>query len=150
MSQSASQADAAGVPLSEQPLFSEQWIAAPIEAVFDFLVDKEKLGRWFGEFIEAPSVGASYSVTIGDDDHVAQGEFLVIEPPEKIVFSWGWSHFEPVPAGSTTVTITLSEVNDGTTVVLRHDGLPLGPEDIHAVGWKECLLRLAAALGTES
>jgi uncharacterized protein YndB with AHSA1/START domain len=147
MSQSASHSGATGTPLSEQPLFSEQWIAAPIEAVFDFLVDKDKLSLWFGQFADAPSVGEIYSVTIGDDDHVAQGEFLLIEPPDKIVFSWGWSHFEPVPPGSTTVTITLSEVNEGTTVELRHDGLPLGPEDIHAVGWKECLLRLVKAFG---
>ena len=129
------------VSLDQQPLISQQWIRAPRSAVFDFLVDAEKLSRWLGTFEARPAVGEDYTVSIGPE-HVARGTFVSIEPDERVVFSWGWDHAPEVPPGSTTVTITLSDHEGGTSVVLRHDGLPMGPEDQHAVGWRDCLARL--------
>ncbi len=128
-------------PLDQQPLLSEQWIRAPRSAVFDFLVNPVKLARWLGEFTDTPEVGQDYGVAIGPD-HVARGRFVSIEPNEHVVFTWGWEHSPHVPVGSTTVTITLTDHDGGTSVLLRHDGLPMGPEDEHAVGWAECLGRL--------
>lgn len=134
------------LPLDQQPLFSEQWIRAPRSAVFDFLVDQEKLARWLGQFDAAPAVGEDFRLSIGPE-HVARGRFVAIEPHERVVFSWGWEHTSEVPPGSTTVTIRLSDHDGGTTVTLRHDGLPMGPEDQHAVGWAECLGRLLQEFG---
>ena len=139
----------AELPLDQQPLISEQWIRAPKSAVFDFLVDVEKLGRWLGQFEAAPAVGEGFVLAIGPE-HVARGTFVSIEPEDRVVFSWGWDHAPEVPPGSTTVTITLTDHEGGTRVVLRHDGLPMGPEDQHAVGWKACLAGLLAQFDDSS
>jgi hypothetical protein len=53
---------------------------------------------------------------------------------------------QAVPAGSSTVEITLAPVADGTEVRLRHTGLPAGePPLAHVAGWRHALATLAFA-----
>lgn len=78
-------------------------------------------------------------------EHVAEGRFVEIDPPRRIVFTWGWVEDEmPVPPGSSTVEITLEPVPDGTLLRLVHRDLP-SPEACaaHEEGWKHCTDRLA-------
>jgi uncharacterized protein YndB with AHSA1/START domain len=52
---------------------------------------------------------------------------VAVEPDRRIVFTWGYEgDGQAVPAGSSTVEITLEPVADGTEVRLRHSGLPAG------------------------
>jgi Activator of Hsp90 ATPase homolog 1-like protein len=51
-----------------------------------------------------------------------------------------------VPAGSSTVEITLEPVDGGTEVRLRHSGLPAGePPLAHLAGWRHAMATLAYA-----
>lgn len=122
-------------------------IHAPIEAVFDFLVDAEKLSRWMGDVAHDPTPGGDFVLTMGD--HVARGTYTVVDPPNSVAYTWGWDHSDTVPPRSTTVTFTLTADGDDTVVELRHDGLPMGPEDEHKVGWSRCLERLPYAAARE-
>ena len=122
--------------------------AAP-EAVWEFLVDPEKATRWMGEKATfEPRPGGLYRVEV-IPGNTAVGEFVELDPPHRLVFSWGW---EPggqdnrVAPGSSTVEIELVPSGAGTLVRLTHRGLP-GPEAAasHAQGWDHYLPRLATA-----
>lgn len=124
-----------------EPLVLIERIAAPREVVFDFLIDPEKLSRWMGAVTHDPRPGGSFELDMGDN--VASGEYLRVEPPSLVSFTWGWRDTEAVPPGSTVVTISLSDdEHDNTIVELRHEGLPMGPADEHRGGWTRCLDRL--------
>ncbi len=127
-----------------EPLILTERIAAPRDAVFDFLVDPDKLSRWMGQVAIDPTPGGSFRLDMGD--HAALGEVLAVDRPNSIAFTWGWDHVPEVPPGSTTVTISLVEEGSDTLVELRHEGLPLGPADEHRGGWTNCLERLPYAV----
>lgn len=120
-------------------------ISAPPETIFEFFVDPQKMLRWKG--VEAtldPVPGGAYRVNV-TGTAVAVGEYVSIEPPNRVVFTWGWEGDEHVPPGSSTVEITLTEDGDETVVRLVHSGLPVGAGAAHAEGWDHFLPRLAIA-----
>lgn len=123
---------------STEALVLTEQIRAPRKAVFEFLIDQEKLSRWMGVATIDARPGGHFQLEVGDNRAV--GEYLHVDPPSSVSFTWGWEDFEAVPPGSTVVTISLTAVDDETTQVeLRHEGLPLGPADEHRGGWTRCL-----------
>lgn len=131
----------------EPRLDVERRIAASPEEVFAYLTDPEKYARWMGQRAELdPRPGGRYRVRMGPDA-VAVGEYLEVEPPSRVVFTWGWEGSGAVPPGSTTVEITLSEDGDGTLLHLRHTGLPSEADaGLHREGWEMYMARLASAV----
>ena len=129
-------------------------IAARPETVFDFFVDPRKMLQWKGRKAELdPRPGGVYRVEISDEA-VARGEYVEIEPPSRVVFTWGWegqeSGVHAVPPGSSRVEVDLIPDGDGTLVRLRHLDLPAESREIHGQGWDLYLGRLvAAAEGTD-
>ncbi len=133
--------------VADDALVMTQRVGAPPEAVFEFFVDPEKLMRWMGTKAELdPRPGGRFWVNVNGTD-IAVGEYLTVERPGRVAFTWGWDASTAVPAGSSTVTITLTADGDGTVVELRHEGLPGGAGDQHAEGWNHFLPLLAAAAG---
>ncbi len=124
----------------------ERRIAARPETVFSFFTDRDKWLSWMGkdgEFSFEPDGPYRTNVTGGN---VAEGRFVVVDPPKRLVFTWGWAQGSgmPVPPGSTTVEITLEPVAEGTRLRLVHSGLPT-PEACaaHEEGWTHYVQRLA-------
>jgi uncharacterized protein YndB with AHSA1/START domain len=92
-----------------------------------------------------PRPGGVYRVTMGNGVR-ASGEFLEVDPPRRLVFSWGWDHDISVAPGSTRVEVTFTEEDGGTRVVLRHSGLPDAEQGSHhRAGWEVYLGRLSLA-----
>ena len=89
--------------------------------------------------------GGRYRVEVLPGD-VVLGEFLEVDPPRRLVHTWGWEASPgSVPPGSTTVAFDLVPNDDGTLLRVTHAGLPQGTaEDRHARGWDHYLPRLAA------
>ncbi|MFF7122837.1 SRPBCC domain-containing protein [Streptomyces sp. NPDC008240] len=123
----------------------ERRIAARPETVFSFFTDRDKWLSWMGkdgEFSFEP--GGAYR-TLVNGENVAEGRFVEIDPPRRLVFTWGWATGEmPVPPGSSTVEITLEPVPEGTLLRLVHRDLP-SPEacPAHEEGWTHYTGRLA-------
>jgi uncharacterized protein YndB with AHSA1/START domain len=124
----------------------ERRIDAPREEVFVYLTDPVKYTKWKGMAAELdPRPGGVYRVRMNSDT-VALGEYVVVEPPSRVVFTWGWEGDEAVPPGSSTVEITLREDGDGTILRLRHSGLPTDEAAAsHREGWAKYLERLSVA-----
>jgi uncharacterized protein YndB with AHSA1/START domain len=122
------------------------YIAAAPETVFPYFTDPARYVLWMGNRAELePRPGGVYRVTMRDGVQ-ASGEFLEVDPPRRLVFSWGWNHEHAVPPGSTRVEVTLAEEDGGTRVVLRHAGLPDTEQRTHhQTGWELYLGRLSLA-----
>ena len=123
-------------------------LEAPPERVFPYLTDADRYVRWQGirEDLD-PRPGGVYRVWM-DADTVARGEFLEIESPRRVVFTWGWEGNASVPPGSTTVELTLQADGDATILLLRHIGLPDGESAaMHEEGWILFTGRLAVVAG---
>jgi len=121
-------------------------IEASPETVFEFFTDPEKMTRWKGSSAELdPRPGGVYRVGGIGDGAVAVGEFVELDLPRRLVFTWGWEGDEEVPPGSSTVEVTLTPDGDATLLRLVHRDLPSGQGAKHAEGWQYFVPRLALA-----
>ncbi len=119
--------------------------------MWEFLVDPEKVARWKGQPATAfdPRPGGGYRIEI-IPGHTASGEFVELDRPRRLVYTWGWEPDEdgpnPVPPGSSTIEIDLVAEDGGTTLRFTHRDLPSSEAaESHAVGWDHYLERLAIA-----
>jgi uncharacterized protein YndB with AHSA1/START domain len=124
-------------------------IAASPETVWEFLVDPEKAVRWMGmnATLEPQPGGLYYCEVI--PGHTAKGEFIEVDRPNRLVYTWGWettSQDNAIAPGSTRIEIELLAEGDGTMLKFRHD-LPTAAAESHAHGWDHYLGRLVTAAG---
>jgi len=127
-----------------------QRIEASPEIVFAYLTDSQRFVRWMGVGAELDArPGGRYRIDV-DGVHIASGAYEIIDPPRRLVMSWGWEGHPTVPPGSTTVEITLTSDRGATVLKLRHIGLPGERERrTHAEGWVQYMSQLAAAGGRD-
>jgi uncharacterized protein YndB with AHSA1/START domain len=136
----------------ENVLVVRRVIPVPRERVFAAWLDPVQLARFMrpGDVREATAVvdarvGGSFHIVMshgrGDAEH--WGEYLAIEPPSRLSFTWisGSTDLQP-----TTVTIEFLEHPRGTEVVLTHRGLPRRAFDAHEHGWATIVAKLDDAL----
>lgn len=120
--------------------------AAP-ETIFDFFTEPDKMILWMGRRAELrPTPGGVFRCEI-NDSHFASGEFVELEPPHRLVFSWGWEGEDAsVAPGASTVEVRLVPDGPRTEVVLTHRDLPSAEAAAsHGRGWSHYGARLAAA-----
>lgn len=122
------------------------YIAATPETVFPYFTDPTRYVQWMGSLaLLDPVPGGRYRVRMRDGVEV-RGHFLEIDPPKRLVFTWGWTGDHAVAPGSTRVEVTVDAEDGGTRVVLRHHDLPdAGQSGHHRQGWELYLGRLAVA-----
>ena len=115
----------------------ERRIAAPPEIVFSDFTDPARYQQWQGIGAELdPRPGGIFRVKQNDAGFVSRGEFLELDPPNRVVFSWGWEGIEGLLPGQSTVEVTLEPDGDGTLLRLRHRDLPSESAcDLHSYGW---------------
>lgn len=120
-------------------------IAASPETVFDFFTDPRLMTQWMGRAVDLdPRPGGGFRCEV-NDEAIASGEYVAVEPPRRVVFTWGWNGEDSVTRpGSSTVEVLLAPDGDGTHLRLVHTGLP-SPESAtkHGHGWRHYLDRLA-------
>ena len=122
-------------------------IAALPETVFPYFTDAARYAMCMGTHaVLEPVPGGRYRVSMRDGVE-AVGEFLEVDPPHRVVFTWGWTNEHVVAPGTTRVVVTLEEEDGGTRVVLRHHDLPDDDQrDRHRKGWEMYLDRLGARM----
>lgn len=122
-------------------------IAASPETVFDFFTEPDRMIQWMGRSARLdPRVGGEFYCDI-NADAVASGEYVALEPPRRVVFTWGWNGEDSVtPPGSSTVEVLLEAEGEETTVRLVHTDLPsVESARKHGHGWRHYLDRLSLA-----
>ena len=123
-------------------------IDASPETVWEFFVDPAKLMRWMGINAQLdPRPGGLYHCAV-IPGHTAVGEFVEVEKPHRVVFTWGWEGNEKVPPGSSTIEAELTPDGKRTTVRFVHRDLPDSEQVAsHGHGWDHYLARLEIAAG---
>ncbi len=128
-----------------QPLIVERFLDADCETVFAAWTNPVLIARWFfvdpswrAEVENELRVGGSYRLTMHTADgerHVMHGEYLEIERPRRVAFTWS-SHV----ASNTRVVVELEPKGNGTQLRLTHY-LPSSDEvrKAHEHGWMGCL-----------
>lgn len=128
-------------------------LPAPREAVFAAWLDPVSLAQWMcpGTVTNAsvqvdPRVGGKFRIVMshpqGAEEH--WGEYLVIEPPARLSFTWisAKTGFQ-----TSVVTVELVAQGGGTELILTHRRLPAAEVDAHRGGWTDIVRKLGEALG---
>ncbi len=121
-------------------------MAVPRERVFQAWLDSESLAHWMrpagtshATVTVDPRVGGGFRIVMEGAPHGCvehTGEYLAIEPPSRLSFTWISKHTEQQP---TVVTIEFHERGTGTEMVLTHRGLPPKEVEGHRHGWTDIM-----------
>ncbi len=116
-------------------------IAATPAEVFPYLVEPQLLVQWIGTWADLhPEPGGVFALDF--DGTAVRGTFVSVEPPNRVVFTWGTPGNDALPPGSSTVEVLLKADGNETVVELFHYALPADALPQHEVGWTSCLAML--------
>ena len=129
-------------------------IQATAERLFMAWTQPEQLKQWWGPesviCVDAEvdlRVGGSYQIVnqLPDGKLVCiSGEFQVIEPPHKLVYTW---RIEPESHAELVTVLFEPKTAGGTEVIVVHERIPnKTARDAHEHGWHGCLNGLAEYL----
>jgi uncharacterized protein YndB with AHSA1/START domain len=117
-------------------------VDAPPERVFAYFTDADAMVAWMGDRARlVPVPGGEFAVDVRGVG--VRGRYVAVEPPHRLVFSWGHEGSAELPPGASTVEVRLRAANGGTNVVIEHRDLPPARAPGHARGWRMFLGRLA-------
>jgi uncharacterized protein YndB with AHSA1/START domain len=117
---------------------------APVQEVFRHLTDPAAMIRWMGQHATLePAPGGAFEVDINGVP--VRGRYLEVDPPRRVVVSWGVAGNPDLPPGASQVEFTLSPTADGTRLRLVHRSLPPDQASMHGTGWTHFLARLGQA-----
>ena len=142
--------------MSREPIVQERVIAAAPEVVFSAWSDPESLRVWMCPSPDISRASAEVDFRVGgsfrivmhgkEGDYGQTGEYLEIDAPNRLVFTWV-SDFVPPEEAKTRVTVTFEPVGSGTRLVLTHDELPESDTyEGHRGGWATIIDKLGAHL----
>jgi uncharacterized protein YndB with AHSA1/START domain len=139
------------MPSATEPLRHRLRIAAPPEVVFPYFTDPTRMVEWMGvAALLDPRPGGALRIEANGRD-VVVGEYLEVDPPHRVVFTWGFEGTERVvAAGASRVEVTCERDGEGTLLTLRHHDLTGGAREAHEQGWTHYLPRLALAARGDS
>ncbi len=135
-----------------EALVVRRFMPVPRERVFAAWLDPESLARWMcpGDTVRTTvdveaRVGGRFRIVMEHGQGAAEhrGEFLRIEPPSLLSFTWVSAATEE---RRTVVTVELLKREGGTEVVLTHRGLPPDRVDAHRGGWGDIVRKLGVEL----
>jgi uncharacterized protein YndB with AHSA1/START domain len=111
-------------------------IEAPRDLVFRFFTDSARWATWWGpgSTIDPRPGGPVY---IRHPNGIeASGAVVESQPPDRIVFTYGFNSGTPIPPGSSRVTIELEPAARGTCLRLHHQFADTAVRDEHVQGWR--------------
>jgi uncharacterized protein YndB with AHSA1/START domain len=130
--------------MAADPFTASVHVEAAPERVFAYFTEPAALVRWMGDYaLLDPSPGGEFTVDINGVP--VRGRYLEVEPPHRLLISWGHAGSARLPPGTSTVEVRLTPTAGGTDVEIVHRDLPEPEASGHARGWPHFLERLAIA-----
>lgn len=149
-------------PLVEKPdpttLMIRRTFAADIETLWAALTQPEAWMQWFGGGYATPvntsadlRPGGAWRIDMrGNESGDAiglSGEFVEVDRPRRVVFTWAWDSAPERGTSQVTYTLSPGEKDGETTLILTHERLvSVDVRDSHAMGWTATLVLLAKYL----
>jgi uncharacterized protein YndB with AHSA1/START domain len=126
-----------------EPVSASVYIEADPQEVYQYFVDADAMVLWMGETaVLDPQPGGAFWVDVQGTP--VRGRFLELDPPNRVVFSWGFEGSEALPPEASRVEVRLTSQDGGTRVDLLHFGLSGTDAAEHASGWQRFLHHLEA------
>jgi uncharacterized protein YndB with AHSA1/START domain len=133
----------------------ERTYEAPAQAVFDAWTSEEVMRRWWHAEHDWETSVAEVDLRVGGqvrvvmrnphtgDEYGGGGRYTIIEPPEKLAFTWVWDD----DTKSQMIELEFEEADGVTTVRFTHSGL-WNEESVrsHEGGWGRAFDNLGRAL----
>lgn len=132
-------------------------IRVPREKVYQAFIDPDLVRQWWRcepdwscpSCDMSATVGGKYRTSMANPEgkpFTTFGEFLELDPPRKLSFTWSWEH-DPDFGNDSIVTVELFETKfedqPATELVLTHEKLGTPQErSEHTVGWMGALTSL--------
>src|SRR5690606_12990946 len=135
----------------------------PINDVFASWVCTDHLAHWFGprdgdqdfttpHVLNDPRPDGTYRICIRSPqgvDYWMRGQYKVVDPPSRLVFSHGWEDQAGAVEHEGQITVEFSPHEGKTRVQFRKSGFPSeSAREGEVGGWNECLDRLVAYFAT--
>ena len=130
-------------------------LPAPARVVYSEWLDPEALADWMcprparcRKIVTEPFVGGSLRLEIEEGPTVfwVTGEYLVLDPPHRLSFTWSCSTWAD-PSVRSVVDVLLEPAPDEQTLMtIRHTLLPPDLAGQHERGWAAIAAQLAAKL----
>lgn len=129
-------------------LVTQRHIRATPSRVFAAWTDAAILASWWGP-AGVVCIGAEVDLRVGGTYWIGnqlpdgaivdiRGEFLEIDCPKRLVYTWHVG--EPTQAPAEQVTVRFQAERNGTRVVVTHDRIASAAmRDQHLQGWQGCL-----------
>ncbi len=124
-------------------------ICAERSTVFRYFTDSKRFADWWGTGSQIEGKPGGSLRIVFPNGITASGEVLEIAADERIVFTYGFDSGNPMPPGSSRVTITLVDHPDGTKLTLRHELADSSVRDEHVQGWRYQLALFANVASRE-
>ncbi|HET6918029.1 MAG TPA: SRPBCC domain-containing protein [Jiangellaceae bacterium] len=130
--------------MTAQPYRTSVTIAAPPEVVYAYFTRPEAIVKWMGDYaVLDPTPGGVFRLDINGVP--VRGRYLELDPPHRLLISWGHAGSALLPPGTSTVEVTIAATAEGTRVSIEHRGLPPEEAAQHTIGWRHFLARLTVA-----
>jgi uncharacterized protein YndB with AHSA1/START domain len=135
-------------PQPETALQIRRTFAAPRERVYRAWTDAKQFALWFHPTADYSTVitqmdlrtGGAYKLEMhhkGGNVSKLTGTYKEVKPPEKLVFTWRWQHFDGAP--ETVVTVEFHDLGGSTEILLTHSNFTnLEDRNKHNEGWTGC------------
>jgi len=128
----------------------ERVLPAPIQEVFAAWTDPARMAEWLSPVghaeveVDLRVMGRFKVSMIGETTRIEHtGEYLVVDPPGELSFTWQSSYTGTEPS---VVTVLLEAEGEQTRIVLTHRRLPEVQMEPHTRGWETMITRLAGLL----
>lgn len=127
------------------PIEMSRKLSFPVSDVYSTWVSSQTVIPPATEMDIDPVVGGHYQLIINTPDFKSrcEGSFSVIEPNERVVYSWQWQGDDE----KTQIDVRFAAENGGTRVAIVHSGF-VSEQSLknHEAGWKSYLDGLEAFL----
>jgi uncharacterized protein YndB with AHSA1/START domain len=139
--------------VADRHLTMTRRFAASPERLFDAWTDADRCSKWLFTTPQSERHSVEIDLRVGGAwriidrrggvDYTAVGEYLEIERPTRLAFSFGMPQFSDA---FSKVTVEFAAYGDGAVMTLTQEDLP--PEHIPATrkGWAQMFAALAALL----
>jgi uncharacterized protein YndB with AHSA1/START domain len=147
----------AATSTAETELVITRVFDAPRALVFKAWTDADRAARWWGpQGFTTESctmdvrVGGAWRLSMRSPEgtlHTKRGVYREIVPPERLSFTYAWEDAEGNPGHEMLVTVSLTEEDGKTRLVLHHTRFEsVAARDTHRGGWTSCMERFAEYL----
>jgi uncharacterized protein YndB with AHSA1/START domain len=129
------------------PVTASVRIAAAPDVVFPYFTDPVLALKWIAQSADLDArPGGLFHIVV--DGNPARGTYVELDPPRRVVFTWGIDGNENLPPGTSTVEVDLVVEGDETVVTLTHRDLPEDFRQSHQSGWSEYLGTLVGVVAS--